>query len=135
MNILFNKKSTVDIIMKEYLEEDIEDFGEDIVSVTTSPTQKSMFIVDKRSDKLGKVKLDRLHSITEKLLYLSNRVRLDIKLTIAFICMSVPKITVQDWGKLKRVLKYLKGRIDMPIISGADSILHLMVWMGKSYAV
>ena len=59
MNITFNKSSTVTIMMKEYFEEAIEYFGKDIVSVTTSPAQKYMFAVDKRSERLGKLKLDR----------------------------------------------------------------------------
>ena len=42
--------------MKEYLQEAIEDFGEDIVSVTTSPAQKGMLKVDKCSEKLDKLK-------------------------------------------------------------------------------
>ena len=46
MNIIFNKNITATIMMKEYLEEAIDDFGEDIVSVTTSPAQKRMFAVD-----------------------------------------------------------------------------------------
>ena len=52
MNITFNKNGTVTIMMKEYLQEAIEDFGEDIVNVTTSPAQKGMFAVDKCSERL-----------------------------------------------------------------------------------
>ena len=40
VNIIFNKNCTFTIMMKEYLEEAIEDFGEDIVGVTTSLAQK-----------------------------------------------------------------------------------------------
>ena len=78
MNITFNKNSTVTIMMKEYLDKSIEYFGDDIVIKTTSPAQKSMFVVDRNSEKLGKAKSDSLHSITSKLLYISNRIRIDI---------------------------------------------------------
>ena len=96
-------------MMREYLEEDIEDFAEDIVSKTTSSAQKGMSSVDYHSDKLGKVKADRPHIITENLLYVSNRVRLDITLAIYFLCTRVSESTVHDWRKSKRALKYLKG--------------------------
>ena len=50
MNIKFNKNNTVIITMKEYLQEAIEDFGEDIMSVTISLAQKGMVALDKRSE-------------------------------------------------------------------------------------
>ena len=90
--------------MREYLEKVIYDFAEDIVSKTASPSRKGMFTVDEISEILGKTKPDRLRSITEKLLYISNRERLDINLAIFFLCTRVTKKTIQDWVKLKRVI-------------------------------
>ena len=96
MYIIFSKNSTVAFIMKKYLQETKEDFGDNGVSVTMSPAQKGMLVVDKRSERSGKVKSERLHSITEKLLHLSNRARPDINLAIDFLRTRVSKITVQD---------------------------------------
>ena len=83
--------------------------------------------------KINKAKA--FHSISAKLLYVSNRARLDLKLAIAFLCTRVSKSTIQDWVKLKRVLQYVKGTLDMPRILGADSMLRLSTWVDASYAV
>ena len=78
-----------------------------------------------------------LHSISSKLLHVSNRARLDIKLAIYFVCTRVSKgtSTIYDWGKLKRVLQYLKGTLDIPRTLGADSIMKLVMYVDASYAV
>ena len=44
------------------------------------------------------------HIISAELLYVCNRASLDLKLPIAFLRTRVSKSTIQDWGKLKRVL-------------------------------
>ena len=58
-----------------------------------------------------------------------------MKLSIAFLSTRVTKSTIQDWEKLKRVLRYIQGTIDMPRIIGADSMLNLVTWVDASYAV
>ena len=40
------------------------------------------------------------------------RVRPDIETSISFLMRRVSKSDVDDWGKLKRVLAYLKNTID-----------------------
>ena len=104
------------------------------MATTTSPAQKGMFSVDHNSEQLDEDRGKILHSITAKLLYVSNRARLDLKLVIAFLCTRVSKSTIQDWGKLKRTLQYIKGTLDMPRILGADSMLNMMTWVDVAYA-
>jgi len=135
INIKFRDDGTFIILMKDYLEESIEEFGEDIVESTTSPAQKSLFIVDPNSELLDKSRSKRFHSIIEKLFYVPNRARVDLKLVIVFLCTRVSKSTIQDWSKLKRVLLYIKCKLDMYMILGADSMLDLLTWVDVSYAV
>jgi len=59
----------------------------------------------------------------------------DLKLVIVFLCTRVSKSTLQDWAKLKRVLLYIKGTLNMPRILGADSMVNLLTWVDASYAV
>ena len=70
-----------------------------------------------------------------KMLYICIRARLDVKLGVAFLCTRVSKSTEQDWAKLRRVLQYVKGTIDMPRILGADDMTRLLTWVDASYAV
>ena len=89
-----------------------------------------MFAVNVSSERM---KADKLHNITAKLLHVSNRAGLDIKLVIAVAYTRVSKNTVQNWGELKRVLKYLKGTLDMPRVLGADIIVNLMTCVDTVY--
>ena len=54
MNITVIDDITVSMMMKECLEEAIEDFGKEIKAMTVSPAQKGTFTVDHDSDKLDK---------------------------------------------------------------------------------
>jgi len=127
MNIKFRDDGAFTILMKDCLEEPIEEFGENIVGSTISPAQKGLFTVYSNSELLDESRSKRFQSITVKL-YVSNRARVDLKLVIAFLCTRVSKSTIQDWAKLKRVLLYIKGTLDMPRILGADSMLNLLTW-------
>jgi hypothetical protein len=49
--------------------------------------------------------------------------------------MCSSKSTEQDWSKLKRVLKFLKGTLDDRITLGADDITVMQTWVDASYAV
>ncbi len=40
---------------------------------------------------------------------MATRVRLDIQTAVAFLTTRVKSPDIDDWGKLKRVLKYLNG--------------------------
>ena len=100
MNITFNGNGTFSVLMKEYLDESIDNFEKidgTIVSTTTTPANKVMFAVNADSKILSVDKAKVFHSITAKLLYVSNRARLDIKLAIAFLCTRVSKSTEEDW--------------------------------------
>ena len=41
---------------------------------------------------------------------------------VAFLVTRVRKPDEDDWGKLKRMLEYLKGHLQMPLILSADSL-------------
>jgi hypothetical protein len=65
----------------------------------------------------------------------TKRARVDILLAIAFLCTRVANPDIQDWKKLKRVLQYLRGTLDMVMRLGADSLLEMKTWVDASYAV
>jgi len=70
-----------------------------------------------------------------KLLYVAKRGRIDIQLTIAFLCTRVSCSTKQDWNKLKRVLQFLNRTVDDCMIIGADCLTVLKTWVDASYGV
>jgi len=135
MNIKFGGDGTVTIMMKDHLQEAIDDFGEDVSKPATSPASKTLFNVDPDSSLLIGDKKDSFHSIVAKLPHVAQRGRGDMLPTIAFLCTRVSCSAEQDWGKLKRLLQCLSDTLDEPCVLGAENPSALMTWVDVSYAV
>ncbi len=75
------------------------------------------------------------HCTTVQLLFLSTRVQWDIQPTTAFLTTQVRSPDKHDWGKVKRVLRYLKGTLHMPLILSADSLTLSRWWVDAAYAM
>jgi len=82
-----------------------------------------------------KKRADNYHSVTALLLFISRRSRLDIQTSVAYLCTRVTKPNEDDWKKLKRVLQYLRGTIDLVLTLGADDIANMQAWVDVAYAV
>ena len=115
--------------MMEYIKNIIKDFPEKIVGTKTSPAVDHLFTV--RDPSLAKVLPEEqamaFHRTTAQLLFLSARARQDIQPATAFLTTRVRSPDKDDWGKVKRVLSYLKGTLHMPLILSAD-LLTLSRW-------
>ena len=86
-------------------------------------------------ERLDTERSEILHHIVAKLLFVCKRARLDIESTIIFICTRATKSTQEDWSKLKRLLCYLKGTLNMLRIIGADSLSIIQSWTDASYVI
>jgi hypothetical protein len=75
------------------------------------------------------------HCTAAQLLFLSARVRRDIQPATAFLTTRVRSPDENDWGKVKRVLSYLKGTLHMPLILSADSLILSRWWVDAAYTV
>ena len=75
------------------------------------------------------------HPTMAQLLFLSARARRDIQPATAFLTTRVRSPDEDDWGKVKRVLGYLKGTLHMPLILSADSLTLSRWWVDAAYAV
>ena len=53
----------------------------------------------------------------------------------AFLTMSVKRPDEDDWGKLKRLLQYLKGILHMPLILSVDLMTMPRWWVDAAFAV
>ena len=135
MDITFRGDKKVEIIMMEYIHESITAFGEDIGKGATTPAKGDLFQVDENSEQLNEEKSIKFHHIVSKLLYVSKRARIDIDLSISFLCTRVSKSTNEDWEKLRRVLQYLQHTIEMPRIIGADGMKYMLTYVDASYAI
>ena len=132
----FSTKGKVMVTMMEYIKSIIKDFPEEITGIKMSPAADHLFTV--RDPSLAKVLPEEqamvFHRATTQLLFLSVRAWRDIQPATAFLTTRVRLPDEDDWGKVKRVLGYLKG-IHMPLILLADSLKLSRWWVDAGYAV
>ena len=129
------KDKKVIMTMKDYLTECMDSFGEVLSSNASTPANRSLMTVDEKSEKLNEEKQALFHHIVAKLLYICKRARLDLQVAISFLCTRVSNPTVQDWQKLKRVLMYVRGTIDMPRIMSLKDFSTMDIYVDAAHAV
>ena len=81
--------------MKDYIEEVIEDFGEDVTKKVATPAARWLFNSG-HSRKLPSKKAERFTSIVAKLLWVCQRGRPDCMPSIAYLCTRMKEPTVED---------------------------------------
>jgi hypothetical protein len=101
----------------------------------STPALTSLFEVNHESPLLAKEKQDAFRSIVMKTMYVGKRTRLDLLTTIAFLSTRQGKATEEDWKKLKRMMQYIQGTIDMPLIFSADNLERFHTFVDVAYAV
>ncbi|CAJ1965740.1 unnamed protein product [Cylindrotheca closterium] len=129
------KDGKVEISMKKHIQKAIDMFMDDINREATSPAKAYLFDVREAAKDLNEERADNFHSVTASLLYVSRRCRLDIQTAIGYLCTRVGCPDEDDWVKLKRVLQYLKGSIDLTRIIGGDNIRRMQAWVDVSYGI
>ena len=133
MNVHF-KKNKIKISMKKHILKAIETFDEDITRNAATPATSYLFQV-RESPALSEARADNFHSVTAALLFISRRCRLDIQTAVGFLTTRVSCPTEDDWAKLRRVLQYLRGTIDLFLTLGGDDITKMKTWVDVSYGV
>jgi hypothetical protein len=83
---------------------------------------------------LGKEQARAFHQSVAQLLLATTRASKDIQHAVAFLATRVKSSDEDDWMKLKRLLKYTRGTIYMPLILKADSLNIVKCWVNASYA-
>ena len=136
MKLQFDQQNkTVKVLMQSYIEEAIQQSQLDMRWVAATPAMKNLFDIDPNTAKLSPLESERFRSVVCKLLYVALRGRPDILLSVVFLASRVSKATLQDQTKLKRLLEYLYGTYDLPLILGADDIQTMYTFVDASYAV
>ena len=75
------------------------------------------------------------HHNVAKLLFLCKRARPDIETAVAFLCTHVKAPDTDDYKKLTRVMRYLRGTVNMPLTLEAESMQIVKWWVDASFAV
>jgi predicted Rdx family selenoprotein len=115
MDIDYTGNGEAKIIMNGYIKEALQAFPEDCTKAAKTPGGTHLFEIDENCAKIYEKNRKILHSIVAKLLFVTKRARPDISVPISFLTSRVTKADEDDWKKLKRLLEYLHGTIDMPL--------------------
>ena len=90
---------------------------------------------DENERKLLPEEARAFHHSVAQLLFLCGRARPDIKTAVLFLTTRVKAPDKDDWGKLKRVLKYLWGTRYMKLTLTVDNLHTLRWWVDAGYGV
>ena len=136
MKLHFNRQDkTVQVPMQSYIDEAIQQSQLDVRRTAATPATKGLFEIDPHAVQLDTPESDRFRSVVCKLLYVALRGRPDILLAVVFLASCISKATLQDQVKLKRLLEYLYGTYDLPLILGTDDIQTMYTFVDASFAV
>jgi hypothetical protein len=136
MHMEMNRSNrTVEIEMKDQLQEAIDMFGEDVDKTVVTPALKNLFDVNESAAQLDDDRSDKFHSVVAKLLFIMKRARPDLETAVSFLMTRVSKSDEDDWRKLKRCLGSIKGTMSDKRVIGANNINELFVWVDASHAI
>ena len=128
-----SKPLKVTISMKSLIEETLREFEVDGTSST--PVSAHLFVTGENRKKLGLKEKEKFHSIVAKLLYLAKHGRPDLLTAVSFLSTRVRDPDEDDWKKLEKLVKYLKGTMELMLTLEADDLDQMHVYIDASHAV
>jgi histone deacetylase 1/2 len=134
MDLDYSEKGKCRITMPGYTREVIDAFPEVINGSAATPAADHLFQTREDGKKLPEEQATAFHRTTAQLLFLSGRARRDIQTAVAFLTTRVKNPDEDDWGKLKRVLRYLNGTIDMGLCLSVENMGLVRWYVDASYA-
>ena len=124
----YSTPGAVAISMQKYIEELLNEVPEDMKGVSMTPAADNLFEVSPEAESLDHPRKELFHHLTAKLLYLSRRARPDIQTAVAFLSTRVQNPVAEDYKKLSRCIKYLRGSKDLVLTLEPDQKMSLVRW-------
>ena len=124
----FSFSEEVRINMTPYISNIITEFPEEIKGTYATPAADHLFKVRDDGKKLPEEQADAFHHTVYQLLFVANRARQDIQTAVSFLTTRVKEPDEDDWGKLKRILKYLNGTKHLKLTLRADQLKFAVHW-------
>jgi hypothetical protein len=135
MTIDFSCEGKVKFTMHDYIENVLYDAPASMNGTAATPAANHLFEINATSSKLCPEDAETFHHITAQLLYLSKRARPDIQTAVSFLCTRVVQPDTDDWKKLGRCIRYLRGTKDLGLTLEAETHGVIKWWIDASYAV
>ena len=133
MDFDFSVDKSVRISMIKYLNKIFESFPEEIGKPCENPAADWLFKTRDDCRKLPEEQAQAFHHTVAQLLFVAMRARPDIQVPVSFLTKRVREPDEDDWGKLKRTLRYLKGTRHMKLTLTIDNLSTICWWVDASY--
>ena len=134
MTLDYTTPQKVKLKMKEYIEQMIKEYPEEIKG-SKYPWNDNLFKQDDKSDKLGKERAELFHTLVAKGLFLSKRARPDILPAITYLCMRVKEPNESDWFKLSKVIGFLKSTMNDELTIEANDYGNITWYVDAAFGV
>ena len=125
MDMDYSEKGVLGVSMIPYVDSIIKEFPELIDKTSPTPAADYLFKIreDKDPDKLlDEERAMAFHRTVAQLLFLCMRARRDIQTAVAFLTTRVKQPDEDDWGKIKRVLQYLRATRTLRLRLSVDNL-------------
>ena len=136
MNFDYSTPGIVKVDMIDYVKGMLDDFSVQFKPTDTepSPAANDLF-AEGDGPLLDQARKEEFHTFTAKGLFLCKRARPDILPVITVLCTRVKSPNESDWNKLVRMMKFLNGTREEPLILSADNLSICRWHVDASFAV
>ena len=123
MTLDFSEEFKVRITMFEYIAEIVDMFKkyDDTTRTAATPAADHIFQVREDAPPLSEAMATVFHHFVAKCLFATKRARPDIAMAVAFLTTRVQGPDEDDWKKLVRMIRYLRGTLLLPLTLSAES--------------
>jgi hypothetical protein len=136
MTLDYTERGKVVINMDHYVDELLESIPNDMGDgIATTPAATHLYEINSNAEKLKQEKIEIFHTITAKLLFLSKRARPDLQQAVGFLTTRVKNPDIDDWKKLIRLIKYLRGTNQYKLTLEGDDTHVIKWWVDAAFAV
>jgi hypothetical protein len=136
MQLDFSCPSKVRISMVDYIKSILADMPSSMDGTSPTPAANHLFTINTASPKLlPPSDAEFFHHVVAQLLFLCKRARPDIQTAVSFLCTRVLHPDFDDFKKLARVIKYLRGTTTLPLTLEASDTRLMEWWVDASYGV
>ena len=137
MNLDFSDKGKLQVSMIPYLINVLKELSEELGAAASSTEPDHLFKIrtENEATYLPEDQAQNFHRTVAQLLFLSARARRDTQTSVAFLTKRVKKKDEEDWFKMRRLLKYLRGDISLKLTLTADDLSIINWYVDASDAI
>ena len=137
MNLDYSTRGKVRVTMFGYIKEIVDLFQkhDNTEKTAATPAADHLFKVDEFTDPLPLELATVFHHFVAKCLFATKRARPDIATAVAFLTTRVKGPDVDDWKKLVRLIRYLRGTLLLPLTLSGELMSTPKWWVDGSHGM